>query len=109
MGHERIMFGPYLDLLYIQTDSSWSKAHVHAMTTFWDHVSAMFGQYWSYIWPYYNSKPAKAPKFLRQSQYDFYTISQFVVFFTHLLKFYSDGAVDLWSCLFGMHNSSMKI
>ena len=42
-------FGPCLDLLYIQTDSSWSKAHVHAMTTFWDHVSAMFGQCWNYI------------------------------------------------------------
>ena len=30
----------------------------------------------------------------------FIALSQSVVFFTHLLKFYSGGAVDLWSCLF---------
>ena len=51
------------------TESLWSMAHVHAMITFWDHVNAMFEPYLNYIWPNYSSKPAKAPRFSRQSRY----------------------------------------
>ena len=65
-----------------KTGSICLKEHVYGVSISLDNFREMFGSSWDSL----------AQHFL---QFDFYTISQF--FFTHSLKFYSGGAVDLWS------------
>ena len=68
-----------------KTKALWAKEHVYGVSNFWDHS----GQVWT--------------KLVQCLVYNYlytisYTIRQSVCFLTYLLKFYSGGAVDLWSC-----------
>ena len=54
---------------------------------FLDNAREMFGSSWDKVWP-------SIPYSLIFTLY-----LSLLCFFTHLLKFYSGGAVGLWSCL----------
>ena len=55
---------------------------------FLDNAKEMFGSSWDKVWP-------SIPYSLIFTLY-----LSLLCFFTHLLKFYSGGAVDLWSCFY---------
>ena len=87
-----------LTQLYFQTsyindifknESTWYKALVYGVSTFWDHVRAMFGPCWDHVLPSSATRPARALKFSRLSQHGLSPMSMVCQLF---------GAM-LWPCV----------
>ena len=45
-----------------RSKSTWSKAHVYAVSTFWDHARFFFGPCLDHVWPTVTSRPNRALK-----------------------------------------------
>ena len=56
-------------LIFLKTESIWSKKHVFGVSMFWDPVNAKNGPCYDYVWPILTSIPPRYLIFSRLSQY----------------------------------------
>ena len=93
--HVFTMLKPHLAYIYFQmskssenvkTESIRSKEYVYGVSNFWDPFGLSLDQVGTVF-----SLPLLLSIFLNN-------LVSLLFFFTYLLKFYSGGAVDLWSC-----------